>query len=87
MQKTILIFLVTLCILRFLKMIHPLFPKKQKCFLKIIEHNLNPFPRQVEAKEKVLFQRTIRGPQYLYQGHFKEKLAAIQVHSPMNMKH
>ena len=40
--------------------------KKQKCFLTILEHNLKPFPRQVEAKEKALFQRTSRGPQYLY---------------------
>ena len=44
-------------------------------------NDLNPFPRNAEEK-RVLFQRTSRGPQYHFQGHYKEKLALVKQYSP-----
>ena len=66
------------------KNIPTIISKKQRCFLTIIEHNLKPFPRLKEEIELAFFQRTSRGPQYLYQGHYKDKLAKVNAESPID---
>ena len=83
-QQNIFCFLPILFLLRLLKMIQPLLPENKNVFLTIIERNPKPFPRQEKGKQQVLFQKTIRGRQYLYQGHYKDKLASVSQHSPID---
>ena len=58
-QKHIFRFLLTLFLLRLLKMIQPLLTGNRDVFLTIIEHNIKPFPRKEEEKPQVLLQKTI----------------------------